>query len=300
MRKQRSIFLVLGLATLGACGDPVSQSTPAATNPTGISVEGNGAAGGGTGGLAGAQGGSSSATGGPAAGGSAGSGGVSSGGAGSGGSAVLPPPPPTTGMPPDLTPEQFCGMVKVDEGGALVIAGCESNVRAIYSLSREQVDGGAWYSTEYGFEAPCNGRGTYRAEVSDVHYAQNGQADSYAFVIHMQSGHEVGGSLALEYEAARLVLAKGVVQGNQCEFPICGASECGILDTSELNTVRGDGGAGSGAGGVSGNGGASPAPGVGGAPNAGGASGGRAANGGASAGSAGRSTGGVGSGFPPF
>jgi hypothetical protein len=186
-------------------------------------------------------------------------------------------------MPPDFTPEQFCGLIRVDEGGALVIAGCELNIRSIYSLEREQLDGGAWHSTSYGIEAPCNSQGTYRAEVSDIRYGTNGLVESYLFLIRSQAGYDVGGSLAIAYEATRLARATGLVQGNSCQFSVCGAAECGILDTTQLSTVRGDAGAGGGGSGgsasVGGAGGRSSSGGAGGRSSGGRSSGGRSSGG---------------------
>jgi hypothetical protein len=168
--------------------------------------------------------------------------------------------PTTTGPAPNLTPAEFCGFLRVDEGGSIVISGCEENVRSIYNLEREQIDGGAWYSTAYGFEAPCNEQGTYRAEISSVHHDPAGVIDGYLFVIRIQGGYEFGGSMSIGYEATRAISATGSVQGNQCQFTICPAAECGILDTTQLSTVSGDGGAGgarSTTGGAGGRGGAS-------------------------------------------
>jgi hypothetical protein len=305
LRKRSPFMAVLGLLTLSACSDPAS--TPdAAINPTQISVAGGQGGGtiaavstGGSGGSAGSGGSSSSSSGGasPAA---------------TGGTVNPPEPPPwPPGMVPDYTPEQFCGMLRVDEGGALVIAGCEVNIRSIYSLEREQIDGGTWHSTSYGFEAPCNAQGTYRAEVSDVRYGVSGLVESYLFLIRSQGGYEFGGSLAIAYEAARLASASGQVQGNSCQFTVCSASECGILDTTQLSSVRGDGGAGStpsGSAGLGGSGGTGnggrPSSSAGASGAAGPAStGGRSGFPGAPAGSgggAGRSTGGSNSGFPPL
>jgi hypothetical protein len=182
-------------------------------------------------------------------------------------------------MPPDFTPEQFCGMIRVDEGGALVIAGCEVNIRSIYSLEREQLDGGVWHSTSYGIEAPCNAQGTYRAEVSEIRYGTTGLVESYVFLIRSQAGYDVGGSLAFAYEATRLSLATGLVQGNSCQFSVCRAAECGVLDTTQLSTVRGDAGAGSGGSATTGGGGGRSSSGGGGGRSSSGGTGGRSSSG---------------------
>jgi hypothetical protein len=287
LRKPSSLLELLGLLTLSACGDPVSAPDSVAS-PTQILAAG-GQSGAGTASMPP-----------PAAGGSGGSGGTagSAGSAGgrppaiagagtssapSAGAANSPPTPPMAAMPPDFTPEQFCGLIRVDEGGALVIAGCELNIRSIYSLEREQLDGGAWHSTSYGIEAPCNSQGTYRAEVSDIRYGTNGLVESYLFLIRSQAGYDVGGSLAIAYEATRLARATGLVQGNSCQFSVCGAAECGILDTTQLSTVRGDAGAGGGGSGgsasVGGAGGRSSSGGAGGRSSGGRSSGGRSSGG---------------------
>jgi hypothetical protein len=185
-------------------------------------------------------------------------------------------------MPPDFTPEQFCGLIRVDEGGALVIAGCEVNIRSIYSLEREQLDGGVWHSTSYGIEAPCNAQGTYRAEISEIRYGTTGLVESYLFLIRSQAGYDVGGSLAFVYEATRLSLATGLVQGNSCQFSVCRAAECGVLDTTQLSTVRGDAGAagaGSGGSASTGGGGGRSSSGGGGGRSSSGGSGGRSSSG---------------------
>jgi hypothetical protein len=185
-------------------------------------------------------------------------------------------------------------------------------VRSVYSLKREQIDFGTWHSVEYGFEAPCNAQGTYRAEVSSVRYSAQDLLDSYAFLIRSQGGFEIAGSLTVGYEAAKLVRASGVVHGNSCQFTVCAAAECGVLDTSQLGSVKGEGGAGSEPSPSAGAAGSMSSAGAGGSgpPRPGSSTGGRSgfpgapsgtggSAGRASSGTAGRSTGGSGSGFPP-
>lgn len=301
--------MVLGLVALSACGDPVSTSETAFTPM--ISVAG------GAGGAVASSAKGGSGSGGAGSSGSSGSSAAATGGSGgaaasssTGGQAGLPAEPPLSTNPPNFTAEQFCALIRVDEGGSLVIAGCEENIRTIYSLEREQTDGGAWRSVAYGIEAPCSDQGTYRAEVSGATYGTSGAVASYAFVIRAQAGYEVSGALSTVFDAARLTVASGSVQGNACQFTICPASECGVLDTSQISTVRGDNSAGASStptGGASpgngGNGGRSFSSG-GTASTAGrGSTGGRtgtAGTSGASAGSGGRATGGSGSGLPPF
>lgn len=206
-------------------------------------------------------------------------------------STVAGPPVPT--MVPSYTPEKFCGMIRVDEGGALVMAGCEKNVRVIYELNREQIDNGAWHSTDYGIEAPCNDKGTFRAQVSGAVYDATNHLQSYYFLIHEQGGYEFAGAVALDFDATKVTTASGSVQGNSCTFSVCSAAECGLLDTSMLSsTVAGDTGAGGAAGSRGGSGGSSSTPPSGGL-------GGTAGRGSAGGGSGGRATGGSFFGFPP-
>lgn len=284
MHTHRRIPRVLWLLTLSACSaDPVSAPDPALA-PAPIST------GGGAGGATAAP---------PAAPGGT----VSTGGTATGGAPAAPPSstaatPPVPMMVPDYTPEKFCGMVRVDEGGAIVMAGCEKNVRVIYELNREQIDNGAWHSTDYGIEAPCNEKGTFRAQVSDAVYDAANHLQSYYFLIHEQGGYEFAGVMALGFDTTKVTTASGSVQGNSCTFSVCAAADCGVLDTSMLSTVRGDAGAGSGGGAAGSRGGSGgsasvPVSGLGGTAGRGGA-GGRGGGG-----SGGRATGGVSFGFPP-
>jgi hypothetical protein len=186
-------------------------------------------------------------------------------------------------------------MIRVDEGGAPVMAGCEKNVRVIYELNREQIDNGAWHSTDYGIEAPCNDKGTFRAQVSGAVYDATNHLQSYHFLIHEQGGYEFAGTVALGFDATKVTTASGSVQGNSCTFSVCSAAECGVLDTTMLSsTIVGGGGAGA-AGSQGGSGGSSSTPngGLGGTASRGGA-GGRGGGG-----SGGRATGGSFFGFPP-
>jgi hypothetical protein len=282
VQTHRRIPWVLWLLTLSACAaDPVSAQD-AALAPAPISTAGG--AGGATAAPAAAVGGT-----------------VSTGGTASstGGSAAATPSatgtaPPVPTMVPNYTPEKFCGMIRVDEGGAIVMAGCEKNIRVIYELNREQIDNGAWHSTDYGIEAPCNGKGTFRAQVSGAVYDAANHLQSYYFLIHEQGGYEFAGAVALGFDATKVTTASGNVQGNACTFSVCAAAECGVLDTTMLSTVRGDDGAAGGAatpaGGNGAGGSSSGTPALGGRGGAGGRNGG---------GSGGRATGGSGSGFSP-
>ena len=282
MRTHRCIPLVLWLLALSSCSaDPVSAPDPALA-PSPIST------GAGAGGATAAP---------PSATNSATGGTVASGGT-TGGTPATPPsstgaPPPVPTMVPSYTPEKFCGMIRVDEGGAIVMAGCEKNVRVIYELNREQIDNGAWHSTDYGIEAPCNEKGTFRAQVSEAVYDATNHLQSYYFLIHEQGGYEFAGTVALGFDATKVTTASGSVQGNSCTFSVCPAAECGVLDTSMLSsTIGGDAGAGGAAGPRGGSGGGSSRP--------GGGSGGTAGGGGrGGAGSGGRATGGSVFGFPP-
>ncbi len=283
MHKHRRIPWVLWLTLTSCSADPVSSQEPALA-PSPISTPGGAGAGGSTAALPTATGGA-----------------VSTGGTATGGAAVAPPSstaagPPVPTMVPSYTPEKFCGMIRVDEGGVLVMAGCEKNVRVIYELNREQIDNGAWHSTDYGIEAPCNDKGTFRAQVSGAVYDATNHLQSYYFLIHEQGGYEFAGAVALGFDSTKVTTASGSVQGNSCTFSVCSAAECGVLDTTMLSSaIAGDAGAGGAAGPRGGSGGSSSTPGSG----LGGTAGRGGAGGRAGGGSGGRATGGAFFGFPP-